>query len=502
MLVRSLSRVVALCVALLAPAASTALAQPGPYADVSPIPQTPALNRAVETLEVINSGDPHKVKQFVDSAFGGALKSDFPMSAHLEQFDEAHRSSGRLVARFARTYTPPRPDNQAVLIVWNELEEEWRAITVTVEEQPPHLITGIGFVGARWPTGVPPEPALDEAGVVRELRAYVDRMVKADRFSGAVLLARNGKPLLTMAAGIANRDFDAPVKLDTKFNLGSMNKMFTGCAIMKLVEQGKLSLDDPISKYLDDSWMPQVDKSKVLVKHLLTHTSGLGSYFNDVYERSSRLLFREVEDYKPLVEGETLAFEPGTQWAYSNTGMLIAGAVIEKASGVDYFEFIRREVTGPAGMTSTDCYELDRVNPNLAVGYQRVSTPDGVIWRNNIYDHVMRGGPAGGGYSTVEDLLRFDQALRTNAILSAAGMEQLWSTHPELSSPDYALGFGVDEGPWGRRVGHSGGFVGISSILDMYLDTGWTVAVMSNYGGVASSVARKAAALLERVPRE
>src|SRR6185503_14830216 len=102
------------------------------------------------------------------------------------------------------------------------------------------------------------------------------------------------------------------------FNLGSMNKMITGVAVLMLVRQGKLSLDDPIGKYLDATWLPKVDKNKVLVKHLLTHTSGLGSYFNDAYVRSSRLLYRTVDDYKPLVADDTLAFEPGTRWAYSN----------------------------------------------------------------------------------------------------------------------------------------------------------------------------------------
>ena len=475
-------------------------AQPAPYTDVRPIPQTPAIVRALEVLDVVNSGDPERVKRLVEDSMAGPFQTDVPLGAHLQVFEETHRTSGRLAPNAARTYTPPRPDTEGVLIVWNELEAEWRAIVVTVEPGSPHRITDLRFAGARRPTGVPPEPELDEAGVAQELRAYVERMAKADQFSGTVLLARNGKPLLTMATGIANRDFDVPITIGTKFNLGSMNKMFTGCAAMKLVEQGKLSLDDPIAKYLDDSWLPQVDKTKVRVKHLLTHTSGLGSYFNETYANSSRLLFRHVEDYKPLVAGETLAFEPGEQWSYSNTGMLIAGAVIEQASGVDYFEFVRREITGPAGMTSTDCYELDRVNHNLAVGYERQSTPDGVVWRNNIFDHVMRGGPAGGGYSTVQDLLRFDQALRASAFLSQSSVQTLLTPRPDLHSPEYALGFGADEGPWGRRVGHSGGFVGISSILDMYLDTGWTVAVMSNYGGVASRVARKAAALLERVP--
>lgn len=494
---RLIARWIALLVVLIG---SVSAAQQAPYTDVSPIPDTPALTRAMEVLEVVNSGDPERVEQLVESSFTGPFQTDFSLADHIGAFSEAHRLTGRLTARFARTYTPPRPANQAVLVLWSEREQDWRAIALTVEPNPPHRIIGLQFLPARPPAGVEAQPALDEAGVARELRGFVERLAEADEFSGTVLLARNGEPLLTMAAGIANRDFDAPITLDTKFNLGSMNKMFTALAVMKLVEQGKLSLDDPISLHLDESWLPRVDKSKVLVVHLLTHTSGLGSYFNEAYRRSSRLMFREVDDYKPLVEVETLAFEPGTRWSYSNTGMLVAGAIIERVSGENYHEFIRSVITGPAGMTGTDCYELDRVNKNLAVGYERRETPEGVSWRNNIFDHVMRGGPAGGGYSTVEDLLRFDRALRAGTLVDAESARELWTARPGLGSPEYGLGFSVDEGPWGKRVGHSGGFNGISSNLDMYLDSGWTVAVMSNYGGASTAVARKAAALIERVP--
>jgi CubicO group peptidase (beta-lactamase class C family) len=383
-----------------------------------------------------------------------------------------------------------------VLIVRSAMLETWRAMVVEVEPEPPHRITSLDLLPARPPRDLPKAAALEPPRIAKDLGSYVDRLAAAGLFSGTVLLARDGKVLLTKAVGIANRDFDAPVRLDTKFNLGSMNKMFTGVATMKLVEQGRLSLDDPIAKHLDDTWLPQVDKTKVLVKHLLTHTSGLGSYFNDSFDRSSRLLFRRVDDYKPLVAAETLAFEPGTKSSYSNTGMLVAGAVIEGASGIDYFEFVRRHVTGPAGMTNTDCYELDKVNRNLAVGYERRVTAGGTEFRNNIFDHVLRGGPAGGCYSTVEDLDKFAQSMRGRALVGEAATRELLRPWPEIASPDYGLGFGIDQTPLGRRVGHSGGFTGISADLAVYLDAGWTVAVLSNFGEAASFVSQKANTLI------
>jgi CubicO group peptidase (beta-lactamase class C family) len=211
-------------------------------------------------------------------------------------------------------------------------------------------------------------------------------------------------------------------------------------------------------------------------------------------------MFRSVDDWMPLVKEETLAFEPGTRWSYSNTGMLILGKVIESVSGKDYFEYVRERIFQPAGMTSTDSYELDRVTKNLAVGYEREETSSGPQYRNNIFQHVIRGGPAGGGYSTVGDLTRFAAALQQGRLVSREGVKLLTTPKPELSSPDYGFGFGIDEG--GSIVGHSGGFPGINSQLDIYLADGYTMAVMANYGGGAQPVIEKVRSLLLAGRRE
>ncbi|MCH9002094.1 MAG: beta-lactamase family protein [Planctomycetes bacterium] len=195
---------------------------------------------------------------------------------------------------------------------------------------------------------------------------------------------------------------------------------------------------------------------------------------------------------------ETLAFEPGTDWQYSNSGMFLAGVIVEKASGMGYHEYIRKFVTGPAGMTNTDCYQMDEPVPNLAIGYSRDSSRE-TGWTNNIFKHVVRGGPAGGGFSTVEDLLKFEIALRSHKLLSAESTELVWTAKPELGSPNYGFGFGVRGTSDDRIVGHSGGFPGISSNLDMFLDSGYTVAVMANYDGVASDVSQKIRELLGRL---
>jgi len=196
-----------------------------------------------------------------------------------------------------------------------------------------------------------------------------------------------------------------------------------------------------------------------------------------------------------LAKDEKLAFEPGSRWQYSNTGFLVLGAVIEKATGQSYFDYVRENIYRPAGMINSDCYELDYVTPNLALGYQKEHTDDGARFKNNLFMHVIRGGPAGGGYSTVEDLLRFDVALRGGKLVNAESLKILLSPKPEINSPSYGYGFSVNRED--GIAGHGGGFPGISSNLDMFLQNGYTTVVMSNYGGGSQPVMRKMRELVQ-----
>jgi len=484
----------------LAPFSAPAVAQqtPPPFKDDPKIPDTPACKRALEVVALINAADPEKARVYILENFTPKFRDSAPMEQHLRVFANVRAESDGYDVHSMRIYTPPRPATNATIIVRNRLTEAWEAVVLDVEETPPHLITSLNFAPARTPSDVPPEKPLTDAEIAKQLGAFIDRLAAKDVFSGTALLARNGKPFFTKAVGIANRDFNAPMKLDTKINTGSMFKMLTAVAVAQLAEVGKLSFDDKIGKYLGTDWLAQPILDKVTIHQLLTHTSGLGSYFNETYDRSSRLLFRNVGDYKPLVIGDTLAFEPGSQWQYSNTGFLLLGAIIEKASGEDYFDYIRAHVTGPAGMKNTDCYELDLVNENLAVGYDKEQGPKGMRYRNNIFQHVLRGGPAGGGFTTVEDLLAFDVALRSGKLVSKEMLEKMWRAYPENNSPRYGYGFGIFESPIGRTVGHSGGFAGISAEFDMYLDAGYTVAVLSNYGSGMEPVRQKISNLIGR----
>jgi CubicO group peptidase (beta-lactamase class C family) len=232
----------------------------------------------------------------------------------------------------------------------------------------------------------------------------------------------------------------------------------------------------------------------------------MGSYFNDEYIMAGKDQFRLVRDYRPLYAEEALQFEPGARWAYSNSGFMLLGEIVEAVSGQDYFTYIREHVTGPLGMSNTACYEMDHDTPNLAIGYTSNGPhplPDGERW-NNLYMHVVKGGPAGGCFSTVEDLAKFAAGLRGNKLLNAEFTATL--TAGKVSSGPggggtrkYAYGIQEETAGSERILGHGGGFSGINGQLDIYWNGGHAVAVLSNYDPPAASrVANKIRSLLLR----
>ena len=485
-------------VALLSLSPFASAQAPAGYTDIKEWPESPEGRKARAAFDAINANDPARFRTFVEENFAPELRSLAPMDGHIEYLSGIFEGSRGYEFAGVRRFTEERGSNEIVVIVRNKLTESWEGLVIELGSESPHRIANLYISPARPPSYLEPPPPIEEAEIPEMLKAFVEKMVEADVFSGTVLLAKNGRVLFEGAYGLASKRFNVANRIDTKFNLGSMNKMFTSLTITQLVQEGKLSLEDPLSKYLSTDWLPTEITEKVKIKHLLTHTSGLGSYFNDTYMKSSKTLFRALDDYKPLVQSETLAFEPGTDWSYSNTGMFLLGVVIEKVTGKSYFAVVRDRIYEPSGMINTDCYEMDRPVPNLAIGYSKERSGEGPPWTNNYYKHVIKGGPAGGGFSTVVDLLRFDQALRSHKLLDPEHTELVWSPKPELNSPEYGFGFGISGGPGNRIVGHSGGFDGISSNLDMYLDSGYTAAVMSNYDRGAIPVQNKIRELLQR----
>lgn len=463
-------------------ASAQTLVRPGgaDVAQTPPIPESVAKERVAQVMEALEISDPASMKAFI--AESRLASTSRAVDRTFAALMEIRAGTGDVELISSRVAGP------GVEVVLKSRLTGWtQARAFMLDPNPPHGIQGIAISSPNPPADVA-EGSLPDERLAQEAEALMSGIGRADVFSGAVLLARGSDVLFAEAYGDANKNYGVPNRLDTRFSLGSQNKMFTAVAIAQLVEAGKLSFEDPLSKFLPDHFAPGVAE-KIRIEHLLTHTSGLGNYFNRKYMESSRARFRTIDDLMELNRGDSLAFEPGKGWRYSNTGFLVLGKIVELVSGQDYHDYVREHVYLPAGMESTGQFELDQVNRDIAVGYEKEYSEAGLRYRNNVFDLGVRGGPAGGGYSTVGDLHRFALALMGGKLVSPAMVEILITPKPELSSPTYGYGFrrAVVEGAGSDRmiVGHGGGFPGVSTYLDMVPSTGHVFVVLSNYGNGA-----------------
>lgn len=324
--------------------------------------------------------------------------------------------------------------------------------------------------------------AKPEAKVGTEIDSYLNSLVAENKLSGAVLVAKDGVTIASKAAGIANMTTSEPITLHTRFNLGSLNKMFTAVAIAQLAQAGRLSFDDHVGKHLSDYPNKEVAE-KVTIHQLLTHTSGMGMYWNDKFMAQREKLFT-VASHLPLFTSDPLLFPPGEKFQYSNSGYMVLGAIIEKISGQDYYSYVQKHVYTPACMTDTGFYESGKEIPNLAIGYSKMS-PDGKQLeeaRDNTNMREIRGGPAGGGYSTAEDLVKFHVALRSYKLLNQEYTKLVTTGKVDAGGPIGRYGYGFGDKVFGGKhiVGHNGGSPGIAANFEMYPESGYTSVILMN----------------------
>jgi D-alanyl-D-alanine carboxypeptidase len=320
---------------------------------------------------------------------------------------------------------------------------------------------------------------LPQAQALAALTAHAAERAQADEFAGAVLVARHGKVLLNDARGQADRKSGTANTPATRFRIGSMNKMFTAVATLQLAEAGKLKLDDPIGQHLPGYPNKQV-AAKVTVRHLLTHTGGTGDIFGPQFDQH-RLQLHEHRDYLKLYGSRGLNFEPGARFEYSNYGFVLLGALIEQVSGESYDDYVGDHVFRPAAMRSTGALPESVEVPERAVGYLRLSP--GGAWEPNTYTLPWRGTAAGGGYSTVGDLLRFAQALGSGRLLSKATLAEATRPHQQ----QYGYGFDVQGQGRLASYGHGGGAPGMNGELRVFPQLGYVVVALSNLDPPAAS---------------
>ncbi|MGB1205657.1 MAG: serine hydrolase [Chitinophagales bacterium] len=315
---------------------------------------------------------------------------------------------------------------------------------------------------------------------IEAIDKYITSLSDKDKFSGAVLIAKEGKVLLKKSFGYAHIGLQIKNNVNTKFAYASIAKSFTAIAILQLKQAGKLSLNDNIGMYLPE-YPNQIVRDSITIKHLLTHTSGLPHYFGDEkYLNAPNTKFRTLDDLSSLYEKKPLEFNPGSSFAYRNTNYLVLGRIIEKVSGHNYDRYIEENIYSIAHMKNTGNFDKDHVIKNKAENYTLSTVYPGKYQKAEFFGSRAKGNADGGGFSTVDDLYLFVKALKSNKLLDDK------HTQMYLTSADSArrYGFGIEirnsNNNNGIIYGHSGGHYGTGCEWRVYDQKGYVVILLTN----------------------
>jgi CubicO group peptidase (beta-lactamase class C family) len=324
---------------------------------------------------------------------------------------------------------------------------------------------------------------------------YLKSQMQQRRIPGVALkVIRDGKVVKTAAYGLANLEMNVPVKPETVFETGSITKQFTAAGILLLAQEGKLSVDDNISKYLKDT--PEAWRN-VTIRHLLTHTSGIKSYTG----LNGFQLWRHLTQaqFIKAIGAQPMEFQPGDSWKYCNTGFNLLGYIIENVSGENYWDFLSERIFQPLGMHATTNRLPSLIIPNRAAGYEQTNQ----VWINRDYD-LTDVFAAGAIASTVGDLAKWNAALDSGErILDGNSKEQMW-TPVKLNdgkTKNYGFGWFLEAVEGRRNIGHDGSTSGFSASIQRFPDDNLAVIILTNTDEeIATTLARKVATFFFKRP--
>ncbi len=323
--------------------------------------------------------------------------------------------------------------------------------------------------------------------LVSRVDEYLNAAMRVKRFGGSVLIARNGHVLVSKGYGMANIEDGVPNTPETKFRLGSVTKQFTSMAVMMLQERGKLSTNDLACKYVPEcpaAWQA------ITIRNLLTHTSGIPNYTALPDFRNFGRTPMKPQAIVDLFKNQPLDFVPGEKYSYSNSGYILLGYIIERVSGKSYQDFLRENIFGPLHMVNSG-YDGNMVLAHRAAGYANDPQTDAPV--NAAYIDMSVPYSAGALYSTVGDLLLWDQALYTERLISRKSLDEMFTPF----KGNYAYGWAVGPELDRRSISHGGDIYGFASHISRFPDDRVTVIVLTNHEGVAAgSIARDLAAMV------
>jgi len=309
----------------------------------------------------------------------------------------------------------------------------------------------------------------------KELEQNLDRYLNACheiwKFHGTVLLAKEGKVVFEKGYGMANIELGVPNTPEMKFQIGSITKQFTATAILQLQEKGLLNLDDPITKYLPE--YPKETGDRISIHHLLSHTSGIPNYTDMPDLMANKALPVSVDELLSTFQDKPLDFEPGEKYKYSNSGYVVLGAIIEAVSGKTYEDYLQENILEPLKMDNSGYDHRDRIMKNRAAGYTQDEKGE---LRNADFVHMSAPFAAGALYSTVDDMLIWDQALYTEKILKKSSLEKMFTPVKD----NYGYGWVIEENFGRKQIWHNGGIDGFHTTFNRWVDDNLCVVVFSN----------------------
>lgn len=435
---------------------------------------------ANEWLAAFNTGDSSRIARFEGEHYDAAALGGRPLAASvtLDRWKYMNFGPATIVKMEQAS------DTAAVVLVHNADIDSWGHLTVRVSPAS-GKITRLSLTRhEERPAVAPALPKLSDAQILAALDTFARRLTSEGKFSGAIGLVHDGRTVGTRAYGLANRDSARVNSLDTRFELASVGKLFTGAVIAKLVERGTLSYDDTLGRWIPD-YPNAVARRTVTVRHLLTHSSGIADFFMNpewdalTAEQKGAL---SLADHFRFFAGDSLQFVPGSRSAYRNSGYLLLGLIAERATHTPYAKLYRQLVLDPAGMSSTwtPAAPQQRATKYTYFGPMRVLN---VSQLRVAADELPVGSPAGGGIATVNDMTRFAEGLLDGKVLSRAALDGMLARHGIDETPTSWQGYGFDsvEQLRNSRVANKSGYTyGAHSQFDIYPDIGYALVVLSN----------------------
>lgn len=498
MIIRALRPLASLCLygCVHAAPSPTTPAEQRDLAARSSLRATPSGQRFIALIDAVNAGDTAAILRLAQNEY---LESELAQSGGrprlLNRWLEIHETVG-----------PIRIDSimdasAGSINAWvrGSTSQTWLTFRLAVDSAATNRIVRVGLGrGLRPPYAASRNPRLTDAELGSKIGAYIESLASSDLFSGVVLVARGDAPFITRTVGYADRATGKPMRLDTPFDLASIGKTFTVVAIGRLLDQGKLHLDDTVARYVPE--LPAAIGQRITIAQLLEHSSGLGE-LGPTLDSAMRSA-KSVREMISRFTDTSLTFAPGTRFQYSNRGYVVLGAVVEAVSGLRYEDYISREVLQRAGMTRSGIFQLTNSPSNRAHRYShykslRTAYAPGPRTEFQPIDDLAPG-PHGGAYSTAEDMLRFSVALQNGTLVSPATLRLL--IEPRAGHP---WGKGFEIAGEGRAIsfGHAGASPGTNTLFRVFPNAGYTLVVLSNIDGGANVAGAYITELLEAAAR-